>query len=200
MPKKQIINLLDLIEMYGEDYTREILSNFSCEYAKGLRNNEVEQFLKRSSIDFTKRKMSITYIVTDDAVNPRGFFTLTHKPVAIPEQAIPSKTAQRKMLRHAKYDESLKAYNVFAFLIAQFGKNYNLPEEERISGTELMTDALLIIEQVQRMIGGGVVFLECEDSQDLVDFYTADPNTFFVFGDRFVLQDDVTYIQLMRFL
>ncbi|MCD7847377.1 MAG: GNAT family acetyltransferase [Oscillospiraceae bacterium] len=200
MPKKEVVNLMDLIEMYGEDYTKEILSDFSCEYAEGRRNNEVEQFLKKSSIDFTKRRMSITYIVTDDALYPRGFFTLTHKPVAIPEKAIPSKTALRKMLRHAKYDADLKAYNVSAFLIAQFGKNYNLPENERISGTELMTDALLVIERVQRMIGGGVVFLECEDNQELVDFYTADPNTFFLFGDRFCVEDDVTYAQLMRFL
>ncbi|MCD8006419.1 MAG: GNAT family acetyltransferase [Oscillospiraceae bacterium] len=200
MLKKGIVPILDLVEMFGEDYTREILSDFSCEYAEGMRNDGVEQFLKKSAIDFAKRKMSITYVITDDAFHPRGYFTLTHKPVAIPARALKSKTAQRKMERHAKYDEALDAYNVSAFLIAQFSKNYNIPEDERISGAELMCYALAIIEQVQRMIGGGVVFLECEDNQELIDFYTADPNTFFLFGDRFCVEDDVTYAQLMRFL
>lgn len=136
-----IIRIMDMVELIGEDSVKEILSDFSCEYAEGLQNGEVEHFLRQNAIDFSRRKMSITYLVIDDKDRVTGYFTLTHKPISVPADSLKSKAGIRKMQRHAKYDEALKAYSVSAFLIAQFSKNYSIPSEERISGTELMQSA-----------------------------------------------------------
>lgn len=63
-------------------------------------------------------------------------------------------------------------------MIAQFGKNYTLAPEKRLSGNELMDLAFEVLERVQHEIGGGVVFLECEDKPKLLEFYQNDKNRF----------------------
>ncbi|MBQ6904249.1 MAG: GNAT family acetyltransferase, partial [Lachnospiraceae bacterium] len=56
-----------------------------------------------------------------------------------------------------------------------------------------------ILEDVQRRIGGGVVYLDCEDKQKLIDFYE---NTvhFRKFNERISDIDNIRYLQYMRFL
>ncbi len=189
-----------MVKMVGEDAVKEILSDFSCKYDENNRNNEVEHFIQNNAIDFSKKKISITYLVLDGKGRVTGFFTLTHKPVNIPAQALKSKTGIKKMQRHAKYDKALNVYGVSAFLIAQFSKNYAIPKDERISGAELMKYALSVIEEIQALIGGGVIFLESEEDYKLLNFYTGEPNSFFPFGERVSDADGIKYIQLMRFL
>ncbi len=152
---------------------------FSCEYGDGLRNDEVETFLRKNAVEFSRRKMSITYLVMDEKPKLVGYFTLTHKPIAVCDDTLKSNANKRRMQRHAKLDPQLGAYSVSAFLIAQFSKNYNIPADERISGTDLMDLLLSLIEDVQQQIGGGVVFLECEDHQELLNFYSREPHSFF---------------------
>lgn len=41
---------------FGEKELVKILSKFSCE-----KNSDVERFLKKSSIEFTKKNQSVTY-------------------------------------------------------------------------------------------------------------------------------------------
>ena len=48
-------NILDLIEISGEDRTIKALSAFSCP-----QNAEIENFLKFKAIDFAKQKLSVT--------------------------------------------------------------------------------------------------------------------------------------------
>ncbi len=107
---------------------------------------------------------------------------------------------KRKMQRHARFDEGIGAYSVSAFLIAQFSKNYNIPENERISGADLMKLTLSLVEDIQQQIGGGVVFLECEDQPKLINFYAKEPNSFIPFWERYSESDGVKYVQMMRFL
>lgn len=190
----------DVNQKSGEDAVKEILSAFSCEYKNGLRNSEVEYFLQKNSIEFSKRKMSITYLVMDEQYNTVGYFTLTHKPITVCSDVLVSATIRKKMARYAKFDKRLDAYIVSAFLIAQFGKNYNLPFEEQISGEDLMDLTLSLIEDIQQQIGGGVVFLECEDKPKLIEFYTKKPNSFFYCNERYSETDGIKYVQLMRFI
>ena len=44
-------NILDLIDLVGEEEVEKILSDFSCE-----KNMEIEFFVKKSAIDFSKKK------------------------------------------------------------------------------------------------------------------------------------------------
>lgn len=117
MTDYETVSILTLVNTAGEDRTRKTLSSFSCPL-----NPEVEHYLHNNAIDFAKRKMSITYLVFDDMGRLVAYFTLSHKPALIPYEAL-SNTQRKKLDRYARRDEDTKAYNVSAFLIAQFGKN-----------------------------------------------------------------------------
>jgi len=194
MARYDVIQILDLADSIGEDALKEILSDFSCP-----PNSEIENFLKKNSIDFSKKKMSITHLVFDEDGQFVAFFTLTHKPVTVMENVL-SKTSGKKMAKHAKYDAAIQAYSVSAFLIAQFGKNYAVENGQGISGNVLMDLAYDTLVEVQHQIGGGVAFLECEDKEKLIQFYESETNGFRRFGERYSETDNVKYIQLMRFL
>ena len=115
-----IVNILDLTETIGENEVKNILSEFTCP-----KNEEIESFLRKNAIEFAKRKMSITYLVFSNDENQYflGYFTLTHKSSLVPLETL-SKTNQKKLSMHSKLDETTQKYDVSAFLIAQFGKNY----------------------------------------------------------------------------
>lgn len=65
-------------------------------------------------------------------------------------------------------------------------------------GNALMDDAFEILGRVQRDIGGGIVYLECEDRPKLLKFYQNDKNRFKVFGERYSEVDQTKYIQLLK--
>lgn len=48
-------------------------------------------------------------------------------------------------------------------------------------------------------IGGGIVFLECEDKVKLLNFYQSEKNGFMSFNERYSVNDNVKYIQLFNF-
>lgn len=125
-----------------------------------------------------------------------AFFTLTHKPSTVGDGLL-SKTSQKKLSRHARLDTEIHAYSVSAFLIAQFGKNEGARGNDHISGNQLMDLVISVLQNVQRQVGGGVVFLECEDRPGLLNFYQN--NNFKIYGERFSDSDQARYIRLLRF-
>lgn len=188
----QVINILDMIESVGEDEVKSILSEFSCQ-----KNPEIENFVKNSAVDFAKKKMSITYLVVDTTETVRAIFTLTHKAIELTNVNL-SSTMRKRIQRHSKLDEGTDSFNVSAFLIAQFGKNDTYSTEENISGDALMDFTFEVLTAVQHDIGGGLVYLECEDREKLLNFYSSEPNQFFKFGERYSEEDNIKYIQLFR--
>ena len=84
-----------------------------------------------------------------------------------------------------------------AFLLAQFGKSLD-GKQENISGNAMMDTVIQKLKEVQHEIGGGIVYLECEDKAQLLDFYKNDNNRFVLFGERFDAMENVLYKQLLR--
>jgi hypothetical protein len=84
-----------------------------------------------------------------------------------------------------------------AFLLAQFGKNYTLDKANRIDGSELMQLATGVLLHVQHQIGGGIVYLDCEDNEHLTSFYSK--QNFKVFDDRYSSSDKQNFVQFIRF-
>ena len=186
-------NILDFLEEEGEDLLKSILATFSCPV-----NPEIEKFLKERAIDFAKRRLSITYLVTDnDDGEFLGYFTLTHKAILLDGKDF-SKTMQRKLNRYSRLDKQTGNYMASAFLLAQFGKNYGVDEGKHVSGSELMELVNDILLDIQRRIGGGIVYLDCEDRPQLISFY--EDKGFQKFAERFSEEDNQKYIQFMRFL
>jgi len=186
----EAVNILDMVNAIGEDAVKAILSDFSCP-----KNMEIECFVKQNALEFAKRKMSITYLVIDENGTLVAIFTLTHKAVQLSNDNI-SSSMRKKIERHARLDEESNTYMLSAFLIAQFGKNDQY--KERISGNTLMDITMNVLVAVQHEIGGGVVYLECEDRPQLLSFYENEQNRYRAFGERYSDRDKVKYIQLLK--
>lgn len=73
-------------------------------------------------------------------------------------------------------------------LIGQLGKNFAHNYNQLISGDELLYLALEKVKEMQYIVGGKIVYLECEDKGSLLDFYSE--NGFVNFGRRYLDRDE----------
>lgn len=185
-------NIIAVLDELGEEKLRRFLKSFSSPI-----NPEIENFVRNKAIDFARRKLSVTYLVTDmNDGGILGYFALTHKAVLIPQSNL-SNTSRKKLERFAQLDRATGEYMASAFLIAQFGKNYGVDNGRRITGNQLMTLATDVLVNIQRQIGGGIIYLDCEDKENLIKFYTDEK--FQKFGERFSDEENLKYLQYMRF-
>lgn len=190
----EILNIIDLVNAVGEIKVNERLGDFFCP-----QNEEIDVFLKKNAIEFAKRKMSITYLVLDKSdAEILAYFTLTHKAIEVSNDGL-SNTSRRKLSAHSRLDSSNNTYNISAFLLAQFGKNYAVDGGKRISGKDLMDLANGVLADIQHRIGGGFVYLDCENNPFLIHFYE-DIAGYKRFGERYSDADGIKYLQYMRFL
>ncbi len=150
----------------GEDRLIHQISEFSCP-----KNSDVEHFLKRNAIEFTKKNQSVTYLVFSlSSMKLVGYFTIALKPLTVRGETV-SNTVKRKLLRISELDERSDSYTMSAYLIAQLGKNYTDDRDKEITGKELIELAFTVIEEIQYMGGGMVTFLEAENEKKLLSFY-----------------------------
>ena len=193
---KNVISIEGMIADYGEDSTQALLSTFSCERDGEQKNQEVETFVRKNAIDFYKRKLAVTYLVFDENSDFVGVFSLAHKAIDIPADKLTSKV-RKKVSRYAHLDEERQTYSVSAFLIAQFGKNYEGNKGKTISGSELMDNTMEMLLAAQSIVSGGLIFLDCEiDNQSALDLYRN--NGFVPFAERVSESDEQTYVQLLK--
>lgn len=189
----QVINILDVLEYDGENRLNSRLSVFSCP-----ANPEIDSFLKINALNFAKRKLSITYLVFDENDGQIvGYFTLAHKAIEIRNDNI-SNTTRRKLSAHAELDSDTNSFTASAFLLAQIGKNYGVDNGKRITGKVLMGFACDILTDIQHRIGGGIIYLDCENKQKLKNFYITEHH-YKIFGERYSASDGICYLQMLRF-
>ena len=186
-------NVRELLEKFGEKRVRDTIENFSCPL-----NPEIEKFLKKNAIDFTKKSQSVTYLVSPiDEFIIIGYFSIAIKPFVIGVNDIKSNTQRKKIERIAKLDEKIQSYTMAAYLIAQLGKNYYHNLNKKISGDELLDTALDTLKDIQYDVGGMVAFVETEERKKLVEFYNR--NYFFSLENK-KITDSNEFIQLFRLL
>ena len=153
-------------EEAGEPALVDLLSGFSSP-----KNKDVERFLKKSAIEFTKKNQSVTYLVVSaEDVRLLGYFTLALKPLTVRGETV-SNTMKRKLLRISELDEKSDTYTMSAYLIAQLGKNFSESGGTEITGAELLKLAWDKIKEIQYLGGGVVTFLEAENEEKLLSFY-----------------------------
>lgn len=127
-----VSNILDLIDAIGEDELQHILSGFSCP-----KNLEIENFVKNKSLEFAKRKLSITYFIIDNDGRITAMFALTHKAVQVMGAGL-SSSVRKKLQRYAQLDEETGTLTLSSFLIGQFGKNYQYQNIPKPDGNQLI--------------------------------------------------------------
>ena len=183
-------------EEAGEPALVDLLSGFSSP-----KNKDVERFLKKSAIEFTKKNQSVTYLVVSaEDVRLLGYFTLALKPLTVRGETV-SNTMKRKLLRISELDEKSDTYTMSAYLIAQLGKNFSESGGTEITGAELLKLAWDKIKEIQYLGGGIVTFLEAEKEEKLLSFYR--DNRFSQFDTRQTASDaDESHelVQLLRLL
>lgn len=151
---------------FGEAELKQLLSEFSCQ-----KNPDVERFLKKDSIEFTKKNQSVTYLVfANEDATLVGYFTLTIKPITVNAEKF-SNTMKKKIARVGELDKVNGTYTLSAYLVAQLGKNFTEGANERVTGEQLLQAAIDTIKELQYMAGGMVIFLETEDKEKLLHFY-----------------------------
>jgi hypothetical protein len=184
-----VTNLQHMIDELGEDSVGSILHNFCCPL-----NLDVERFIQESAIEFSKQTLSRTYIVTTSYKGTQeviGYFTLSYKLLHASRNRL-SETWRKRMKKFGTYDADLKKYSVPAPLIAQLSKNYAKELNKMITGDELLKMAFEKIAFVHMVIGGRIVFVECQDNPNLIEFYQR--NGFIAFGERPLDPDEVDLI------
>ena len=180
----------------GEGKLIHEISGFSCP-----KNPDVERFLKKNAIEFTKKNQSVTYLVFSlSSMNLVGYFTIALKPLTVRGETV-SNTTKRKLLRVSELDKKSDTYTMSAYLIAQLGKNYADGGDKEITGKELIELAWTVIEEIQYLGGGMVTFLEAENEEMLLSFYRN--NRFSQFDTRQTISgtdEPHELIQLLRLL
>ena len=196
-----IINIREYLalgsdEDVGEPALIRMLSDFFCP-----KNPDVERFLKSNAIEFTKKNQSVTYLVfSNDEGELIGYFSIALKPLTVRGEMV-SNTVKRKLLRISELDASSQTYTMSAYLIAQLGKNFANDRNDKISGAELLELAWTVIEEMQYMGGGMVVFLEANNDDKLLKYYN--DNRFSQFDTRQTTSKDQEpheLVQLLRLL
>jgi len=175
------INLRDLVAQMEDKRLKELIEGFSCSL-----NKDVEDFIHSKAIEFEKQGLASTYLVFasyQDTMCLAGYFALAPKTFHIDlyTKRIGS-SLRHRVNRFATYDEKLRKSIVTAPLIAQLAKNYTNNYDKLITGDELLKIACDTVKEAQLILGGRLVYLECEDTPSLVKFYQ--DNGFRFFGKR----------------
>lgn len=165
--KVEIVNLLDLLESYDEEAVKKFLLNYRCPI-----NNDVEEFLHHKAINFTKQRISITFLVCSTInkyVQILGYFSLANKVFSISCKDV-SRTLFKKISKYSLFDSENNTYFTSIPLIAQLGKNFAC--NEPISGANLLSIACNKVNNIQNELGGKCVYLESMENDKLIDFYS----------------------------
>ena len=156
------------------DLLEYILSSFSC-----LRDEDIQNFLRKRAIDFEKLLKSRTYLVIDEEqfenqnfalkdLTIYGYISLAVKVFTVPET---TSNRQRQQLDGFSAKEHGKQISNFpCYLIGQLARNSNVPKEI-ISGAELLQVAYNIIGEAVKLVGGRNILVECHNNKKLVQFY-----------------------------
>lgn len=198
-------DLLRKVEEKPDDLSKkdldEIISSFHCPF-----NNDVEDFLHNKAIIFEQQSISATHLVFasyKEKLVLAGYFTLTSKYFNIDTKGLNSKW-RRRINRFGSYDSGIKKRIIGAPLIGQIGKNFEKGYNKLIRGDELLKIACDMVRKSQAIVGGKVVYLECEDKPKLVGFY--EDNGFIVFGKRYLEEKEGRFfkgeylLQMLKYL
>ena len=175
----KIISLNEMLVQLGEERVNKILSSFSSPL-----NKDVENFLKHSAVSLDKQSVSRTHLVFTSYRKELvlvGYFTLAYKDFTIPVRNI-SSNMRKRVKKFGNYNESTRTYQISAPLIAQLSKNFTNRYNELITGDELLKMACDMVSEIHMLVGGRIVYIECEDKAKLRDFYES--NGFVIFNDR----------------
>jgi hypothetical protein len=190
-----IVTLQEYEEVMGAQQLYDLLRSFSCPL-----NREVEQYLKDTSraVQSSRMSSSVTYLAFDSKTNDLlGYFTVMMKAYSVRSDTLNS--ANKRLISRFSELDSSGNFTASVYLIAQIGKNFALPKDSQIEGSELLWSAMDVFRSMKRAIGGKLVMVEREaDRPKLLEFYKA--NGFKSWTTRNDAKDGVVYDQMFASL
>ena len=194
-PRLSLLTISEFEDTVGSDALADTLARFSCPL-----NKEVESYLKDSSraVQSSQMSSSVTYLAFDSRSNDLlGYFTLMMKAYSVKSDALNS--ANKRLIRRFSEIDSSGNFTAAVYLIAQIGKNFALPEEDQIEGSELLMAAMNVFCETKKAIGGKLVMVEREsDRPKLLEFYN--DNGFKSWTTRRNAKDGMVYDQMFAVL
>ena len=179
----------------GESGLTELIASYSCPL-----NKEVELYLKDASraIQSSSMSSSVTYLALDSSTGDLlGYFTLMMKAYLV--RASDLNSANRRLVKRFSEVDAAGNFNATVYLIAQIGKNFSIPEERQIQGSDLLELAIDRFRKTKKAIGGKLVMVEREkDQPKLLEFYN--DNGFKSWTTRRNANDGIVYDQMFTVL
>ena len=194
-PRLSLLTISEFEDTVGSDALADTLARFSCPL-----NKEVESYLKDFSraVQSSQMSSSVTYLAFDSRTNDLlGYFTLMMKAYSVRSDALNS--ANKRLIKRFSEIDSSGNFTAAVYLIAQIGKNFALPEDDQIEGSELLLAAMNVFCETKKAIGGKLVMVEREaDRPKLLEFYT--DNGFKSWTTRRNAKDGMVYDQMFAVL
>ena len=199
-----VINLRDALKTEYSDKIISFMQGYSCPY-----NHDVEDFLHNKAQIFSEQRIASVYLVFASYRQEYvlvGYYALAQKyfHADLKAKGRLSSRLRSRLRRFTNIDAELGKAIITSPLIGQLGKNYANGYDKLITGDELLKLACDTVREAQRLLGGRVVYLECEDVPSLVKFY--ERNGFVNFGNRILDGDEKDVlsgdylIQMLKYL
>ncbi len=163
------VSLNELMEANGKEDTENILLSFSSV------SKDIEFFLHNLAINYETSGISRTYLVfveSNENIFLAGYYSIANKALNITKKNYERlTTSQKKKLAWSGYKDNKGNFVASSVLLGQLGKNYSIAKDKNITGKELLGIAYQTIKEVYNLLGGKVLWLECEDTPFLRKFY-----------------------------
>lgn len=175
----KVLALKELLEIRGEEDVKRLLLSFEThKILNSVEEHDVQFFLHSKAIEFEKMDISRTYLVMSTFQRKpfiAGYFSISNKSMIMNKKSYQSlSTTMKKRLLGIGYKTEQNSYEVKSFLLGQLGKNYSevAVRANLASGDDLLELAYEKIKEAHKVVGGRILYLECDDYPKLVDFYT----------------------------
>lgn len=174
-----VISLTDMIRSIPneEDINKLLFSFVTIKKQDSCGADDVEHFLHSKALQFEKMDLARTYLVLSTYKGKQilvGYFSISNKPLTISKKQFCklSVSLQKKLMGFGNKTEQ-SAYVVKSYLLGQLGKNFS--EESRkancCSGSDLLYIAYKKIRDAYKILGGRILYLECENNDKVIRFY-----------------------------
>lgn len=154
----ETFSLSEFIKLNEADITQFFLQHhFSC-----IRNPDIERFLHHNAVRFEQARVARTYLILNDNSDILAYFTLSFKSI---EVKTTTKSTLKRLTGGLTNDNQINA-----FLLGQIGKNSQI-KNNPLHLSDILSAVFSQIEIAQRIIGGRVLILECENNMKLIQLY-----------------------------
>ena len=177
--------------MSSESKVREGISSFQCEV-----NQDVKGFLDNKAIPFEQLSKSKTYFLMDaEQFASKNFVLLAYFTIALRVFNVSDLDLSNRAIKvldgfSAKKDGVIIT-DLPVYLIGQIAKNDTYKSD--IQGGDVVDRAVKVIKSAQKIVGGRIIMLECENVPHLIKFYESN-------GFSIISEDTDKYIQMIRLI